>query len=125
MKRIIKTTKAPEAIGPYNQAVEHNGILFISGQIPLDPSSGNIIEGTIKEQTKQVLNNIKAILEAAGYSLSDIVKTTCYLSDMGLFSEMNKVYSGYFPANSPARATVEVSRLPKDVRIEIEAIAMH
>jgi 2-iminobutanoate/2-iminopropanoate deaminase len=124
MKRIISTEKAPAAIGPYSQAVEKNGILFISGQIPLDPASGKISGLNIVEQTQQVLKNLLAILKDAGYSITDIVKTTCYLKDMNLFSEMNAVYADVFKENPPARAAVEVSRLPKDVLIEIEAIAI-
>ena len=124
MKRIIATENAPKAIGPYSQAVEKNGILYISGQIPLDPASGDISGLNIVEQTQQVLKNLLAILKDAGYSISDIVKTTCYLKDMNLFSEMNAVYADVFKENPPARAAVEVSRLPKDVLIEIEAIAI-
>lgn len=124
MKKIIKTLHAPAAIGPYSQAIENNRMLFISGQIPLDPESGEIVGGTVKEQTKQVLINLENILKAAGYTLNDVVKSTCYLKDMGAFSEMNEVYAGFFTADPPARAAVEVSRLPKDVLIEIEAIAI-
>jgi 2-iminobutanoate/2-iminopropanoate deaminase len=124
MKRIVTTEKAPAAIGPYSQAVEKNGILYISGQIPLDPASGEISGSNINEQTQQVLKNLLAILQDAGYSIEDIVKTTCYLKDMNLFSEMNAVYADVFNENQPARAAVEVSRLPKDVLIEIEAIAI-
>jgi 2-iminobutanoate/2-iminopropanoate deaminase len=122
--KIISTKAAPQAIGPYSQAVEKSGMLFISGQIPINPENGKI-EGTlIKDQTAQVLRNIEAILKAAGYTFPDIVKTTCYLSDMANFVEMNEVYSGFFSSNPPARATVEVRRLPKDVLVEIDAIAM-
>ena len=124
MKRIISTTNAPAAIGPYSQAIEVNGMLFISGQIPVDPVSGKISGSTINEQSTQVLENIKAILISAGYSTNDVVKTTCYISDMNNFADINKVYSGYFLNDPPARATVEVRRLPKDVMIEIDAIAM-
>jgi len=122
--KIISTNGAPQAIGPYSQAIEKNGMLFISGQIPINPENGKIESDSIKHQTGQVLRNMAAILNAAGYSLQDIVKTTCYLSDMGNFVEMNEVYSGFFSSNPPARATVEVSRLPKDVLIEIDGIAM-
>lgn len=125
MKRIIATDKAPAAIGPYSQAVENNGILYISGQIPLDPFSGKISGSDIKDQTEQVLNNLLAILQEAGYTRGDVIKTTCYLKDMNAFGEMNAVYSDFFTGDPPARAAVEVSRLPKDVLIEIEAIAIH
>jgi 2-iminobutanoate/2-iminopropanoate deaminase len=124
MKRIISTTNAPDAIGPYSQAIEKNGILFISGQIPIDPKTGQIIGNNIEQQAQQVLKNIMAILTEAGYAADDIVKTTCYLKDMNQFVEMNKVYATYFVDKAPARATIEVSRLPKDVLIEIDAIAI-
>ncbi len=124
MKRIIHTTEAPVAIGPYSQAVESNGILFISGQIPLDPKSGKITGNTIKEQTKQVLTNLSGILKSAGYSITQVVKTTCYMKDLNSFSEMNEIYAEFFNSQPPARAAVEVSRLPKDVLIEIEAVAV-
>jgi 2-iminobutanoate/2-iminopropanoate deaminase len=124
MKKIIHTLEAPSAIGPYSQAVEHQGMLFVSGQIPLNPDTGNIEGDTIKPQTMQVLKNIESILKAAGYSMKDVVKTTCYLSEMIYFPEMNEVYAEFFQAAPPARATVEVARLPKDVLIEIEAIAI-
>ncbi|MGD2035198.1 MAG: RidA family protein [Bacteroidales bacterium] len=122
MKKIIRSSHAPEAIGPYSQAVENNGMLFVSGQIPLD-ADGNLTGKTIDEQTTRVLKNLLGILTDAGYSLKDVVRTTCYLSDMDLFGEMNKVYAEFFRNDPPARATVEVSRLPKNVLIEIEAIA--
>jgi 2-iminobutanoate/2-iminopropanoate deaminase len=124
MKRIIKTDKAPAAIGPYSQAVEVQGILYISGQIPIDPQTGLVTGSTMSMQTRQVLTNLEAILQQAGYALADVVKTTCFLSDMDLFAEMNAVYAEVFKENPPARATVEVSRLPRDVGIEIEAIAI-
>jgi 2-iminobutanoate/2-iminopropanoate deaminase len=124
MKRIISTTKAPLAIGPYSQAVEKNNILFISGQIPVNPENGQIESTSIKIQTVRVLKSIEAILESAGYTLQDIVKTTCYITDMGNFIEMNEAYAEFFGNNPPARATVEVSRLPKDVLIEIDGIAI-
>jgi 2-iminobutanoate/2-iminopropanoate deaminase len=124
MKKKITTTNAPAAIGPYSQAIEKNGMLFISGQIPINPISGEISGKTIGEQSQQVLENINAILTTAGYTINDIVKTTCYLSDMNNFAEMNKVYAVYFNYEAPARATVGVSRLPKDVLVEIDAIAM-
>lgn len=124
MKKIISTDKAPQAIGPYSQAVEVNGMLFISGQIPMDPTTGKIVEGGIKEQTEQVLKNIGAILEAAGYSFSDVVKSTVFLKDMNDFAGMNEVYSRYYSENPPARAAFEVARLPLDVLVEIETIAI-
>jgi 2-iminobutanoate/2-iminopropanoate deaminase len=122
--KIISTPNAPLAIGPYSQAIEKNGILFISGQIPVNPSNGKIESNSIRDQTAQVLRNIEAITEAAGYSLNDIVKTTCYITDMRNFAEMNEVYASVFSNNPPARATVEVNKLPKDVLIEIDGIAI-
>lgn len=123
MKRIISTPLAPAAIGPYSQAVEVNGLLFVSGQIPLDPVSGQISGTDITAQTEQVLKNIGSILEAAGYSYGDVVKTTCLLADMNHFSEMNEVYSRYFVERQPARAAFAVAKLPRAVLIEIEVIA--
>ena len=124
MKKIISTSKAPSAIGPYSQAVEANGMLFISGQIPIVPDTGKIIEGSIKEQTQQVFRNIEAILNEAGYSFKDVVKSTCLLSDIADFKAMNEVYSGYFPDNKPARAAFAVKSLPMGALIEIESIAI-
>jgi len=124
MKKIISTSKAPSAIGPYSQAVEANGMLFISGQIPIVPDTGKIIEGSIKEQTQQVFRNIDAILNEAGYSFKDVVKSTCLLSDIADFKAMNEVYSGYFPDNKPARAAFAVKSLPMGALIEIESIAI-
>lgn len=123
MKKIIHTIEAPKAIGPYSQAVEANGFLFISGQIPINPETGTVIEGGIKEQTEQVMKNIGKILEAAGYGYEDVIKSTCLLSDMAHFSEMNEVYGKYYPENSPARAAYGVVKLPLGVLIEIETIA--
>jgi 2-iminobutanoate/2-iminopropanoate deaminase len=123
MKKIVSTDRAPKAIGPYSQAVVANGFVYVSGQIPLDPATGQIVAGGIAEQTAQVFENIKNVLEAAGSSLDQAVKTTVYLKDMGDFSPMNEVYARYFPANPPARATVEAARLPRDVGIEIDCIA--
>jgi len=123
MKRIIATEKAPRAIGPYSQAVAHNGLLYLSGQIALDPATGQVIEGDVAAQTERVLENLKAVLEAAGSSLGRVLKTTVYLKDLGEFARMNEVYGRYFPENPPARATVEVARLPRDARVEIEAVA--
>ena len=124
MKKIINTNQAPGAIGPYSQAVEVNNALYISGQIPIDPGNGEVVKGGIKEQTKQVLNNINAILLAAGYNSSNVVKTTCILSDMNNFKEMNEVYKTFFTDEFPARAAYEVSKLPLNVLIEIVTIAV-
>lgn len=123
MKRIIQTTKAPAAIGPYSQAVEAGGMLFVSGQIPLNPVTMKIVEGGIAEQTEQVLKNIGAILKEAGYSFSDVVKSTCLLSDMANFKAMNEVYARFYPENAPARAAYAVKELPMGVLVEIETIA--
>ncbi|MDI3527352.1 MAG: 2-iminobutanoate/2-iminopropanoate deaminase [Tenuifilum sp.] len=123
-KKVICTEKAPKAVGPYSQAVEANGMVFISGQIPIDPESGKIVKGGIKEQTEQVLKNIGAILAEAGLDYSNVVKTTCLLSDMDNFAAMNEVYSKYFSEEKPARAAFGVARLPLDVMIEIECIAV-
>src|SRR6202051_1207894 len=123
MKQIIATENAPKAIGPYSQAVVSNGFAFLSGQIPLDPSTGQVIDGDIAAQTQRVLENLKAVLEACGSSLDKVVKTTVYLKDMDEFARMNEVYARYFPENPPARATVEAARLPRDVRVEIDCIA--
>ena len=123
-KNIIKTDNAPKAIGPYSQAVEANGFVFVSGQIPLDPKTGNVVDGDIREQTKRVMENGKAILAAAGCAMSSVVRSTIYLKDIGDFASVNEVYGGYFSVDPPARATVEVSRLPKDVTVEIDFIAV-
>jgi 2-iminobutanoate/2-iminopropanoate deaminase len=123
MQRIIATERAPRAIGPYSQAVAHNGLLYLSGQIALDPATGLLIEGDVAAQTERVLENLKAVLEAAGSSLGRVLKTTVYLKDLGEFVRMNEVYGRYFPENPPARATVEVARLPREARVEIEAVA--
>ncbi|HUS86585.1 MAG TPA: RidA family protein [Bacteroidales bacterium] len=124
MKRVIQTLNAPAAVGPYSQAVEINGSLFIAGQIPINPESGKIEETSIKGQTRQVMKNIEAILAEAGYSFSDVVKSTCLLDDMSLFKEMNEVYAEYYPENQPARAAFAVKGLPLGALIEIETIAM-
>ena len=124
MKKIISTNQAPSAVGPYSQAVEANGILFISGQIPIDPSTGSINVEDISLQTEQVLKNIGAILEEAGYSYSHVVKCTCLLDDMANFKAMNEVYARYFTSEQPARAAFGVVSLPLGVKIEIEAIAI-
>lgn len=124
MKRIIETQNAPRAIGPYSQAVEVNGTLYISGQVPLVPETMKVTEGGIKEQTEQVMKNIGAILETAGYSYSDVVKSTCLLSEMGNFAAMNEVYGKYYTEDQPARAAFAVKDLPLGVLIEIETIAV-
>jgi 2-iminobutanoate/2-iminopropanoate deaminase len=124
MREVISTPNAPQAIGPYSQAIRANGFIFVSGQIPLDPSSGQIVPGGIAEQTARVLSSLAAVLEAAGSGMDKAVKTTVYLKDMGEFAAMNEVYAKFFPQSAPARATVEVARLPKDVRVEIDLIAL-
>jgi 2-iminobutanoate/2-iminopropanoate deaminase len=124
MKKIIHTSKAPGAVGPYSQAVEKNGILYISGQIPVDPATGEVVEGGITEQTMQVMRNIGAILKEAGYDFSDVVKSTCLLTDMDNFKAMNEVYALSYPENPPARAAYGVVRLPLGVLVEIETIAI-
>lgn len=124
MKKIISTDKAPKAIGPYSQAVEVNGTLYISGQIPIDPAIGKVINGDIKEQTEQVMKNIGAILEAAGLNYSNVVKSTCLLSDMDNFSAMNEIYGRYYTNDMPARAAYGVVKLPLGALIEIETIAV-
>jgi 2-iminobutanoate/2-iminopropanoate deaminase len=123
VKKIIATDQAPKAIGPYSQAIVHNGLAFLSGQIPTDPSTGQMIEGGIEAQTEQVLKNLAAVLAACGSSMEQVLKTTVFLKDMGEFAKMNEVYGRYFGSNPPARATVEAARLPRDVKVEIEAIA--
>jgi endoribonuclease L-PSP, putative len=124
MKRIISTDQAPAAIGPYSQAIEVNGTLYISGQIPIDPTTGKIIEGGVKEQTLQVLKNIGAILNAAGYDYKDVVKSTCLLANMDDFKDVNEIYAGFYTENPPARAAYGVVRLPLEALIEIETIAV-
>lgn len=124
MKSIISTGKAPQAIGPYSQAVEVNGTLYISGQVPLDPETMEVVEGGIKEQTLQVMKNIGAILDEAGYTFSDVVKSTCLLSNMANFREMNEVYGSFYTENPPARAAFAVKELPMEVLIEIETVAV-
>lgn len=124
MKKIISTKEAPAAIGPYSQAVEVNGTLYISGQIPIDPATGKLIEGGIKEQTELVLKNIGAILKAAGYGYTNVVKSTCLLANMDNFKDMNEVYAKYYGENPPARAAYGVVKLPFGALIEIETIAV-
>ena len=123
MKKIVNTDYAPKAIGPYSQAIETNGMLFISGQVPIAPETGKIVEGGIKEQTEQVMLNIKAILNEAGYTFEQVVKSTCLLSNMDNFAAMNEVYAKYYPENPPARAAYGVVKLPLGVLVEIETIA--
>ena len=123
MREPLSTPNAPAAIGPYSQAIRAGDFLFVSGQIPLDPSTGTLIQGDIAEQTHRVLRNLAAILEAAGASFHHVVKTTVYLADMSEFAAMNEIYGTYFPAPAPARATVQAARLPRDVRVEIDLIA--
>ena len=124
MKRIIKTTDAPAAVGPYSQAVEINGTLYIAGQVPVNPATGKLVTGDIKEQTRQVMLNIGAILKEAGYSYGDVVKSTCLLTDMADFADMNGVYAEFYPENQPARAAFAVKGLPLGAGIEIETIAV-
>lgn len=123
-KQIINTLKAPLPIGPYSQAVKAGDLLFVSGQIPIDPSTNNLVDGSIKEETHQVMKNLKAILEEANISFEHIVKTTIFLSDMGLFTEVNEVYGSYFKGAYPARETVAVKGLPKNVQVEISVVAV-
>lgn len=123
MKKIISTTDAPKAIGPYSQAIRSGNMLFTSGQIAINPSTNEMIAGDIKAQTEQVMKNLEGILKAAGMSFANVIKTTVFLADMKKFAEMNSVYAKYFPENPPARATVQVAKLPKDAEIEIELIA--
>ena len=123
MKKAIATPKAPAAIGPYSQAIQIGDLLFVSGQVPIDPSTGAIVEGDIKAQAQQSLNNLKAILNAAGTNMGAVVKTTVFLADMNDFAAMNEVYAQFFQEPFPARSAVQVARLPKDAKVEIEAIA--
>ena len=123
MKTIINTNHAPAPIGPYSQAVMVNGMLYVSGQVPINPTTGEVINGSIQEETKQVMENLKAILEAAGMDFTHVVKTTIFLEDMDNFKHVNEIYGSYFTRDFPARETVEVSRLPKDVNVEISVIA--
>lgn len=125
MKReVISTTDAPGAIGPYSQAIGIEGLVFCSGQIPLDPATGEIVAGGIEEQTRQVMANIRAVLTAAGSGFEHVVKSTIFLADMNDFASVNGIYGEYFPSNPPARSTVQVARLPRDVRVEVEVIAI-
>ena len=124
MKQIIHTNNAPQAIGPYSQAVMANGTLYVSGQIPVVPATGAIVSDKVEDQARQVMENVKAVVEAAGLTLDNVVKTTVFIKNMDDFAVINGIYSEYFKENSPARACVEVARLPKDVLIEMEAIAV-
>lgn len=124
MKEIVSTENAPGAIGPYSQAVKTGNIVFCSGQIPIDPATGEFVSNDVAEQTEQVLKNLSAVLEAAGTGLNNVVKTTVFLADMNDFTAMNEVYAKYFSDNKPARATVQAARLPRDARVEIECIAV-
>jgi 2-iminobutanoate/2-iminopropanoate deaminase len=124
VRQIIQTEKAPQAIGPYSQAVVAGGFVFTSGQIPLDPLTGEFVAGGIAEQTEQVLRNLSQVLEAAGTGLDRVVKTTVYLADMSDFAAMNEVYGRHFQATPPARSTVQAARLPRDARVEIDVIAL-
>ncbi|MEJ2282564.1 MAG: RidA family protein [Desulfobacterales bacterium] len=122
MKKIVSTDKAPAAIGPYSQAIQFSGLLFVSGQVALDPETGEFVDGGIEEQTAQVLKNLRAIIEEGGMSLEDVLKCSCFLKNMDDFVTFNSVYDQYFGANPPARETVEVARLPKDALVEVSAI---
>ena len=124
MREIVSTDKAPGAIGPYSQAIKTGGMIFCSGQIPIDPVTGEFVSNDIAEQTEQVLKNLSAVLEAGGANLGNVVKTTVFLSDMSDFAAMNEVYGRYFSENKPARATVQAARLPRDAKVEIECIAI-
>jgi 2-iminobutanoate/2-iminopropanoate deaminase len=123
MRKIVSTEKAPKAIGPYSQAVVSNGVAYLSGQIPNDPATGQLVEGDIAAQTERVLQNLKAVLEACGASLDSVLKVSVFLKDMADFPKMNEVYARYFTTNPPARSTVQAAKLPRDVSVEIDAIA--
>jgi 2-iminobutanoate/2-iminopropanoate deaminase len=123
-KKVIQTEKAPKAIGPYSQAIQARNLLFLSGQIPLDPKTGELVKGDIRQQTQQVLKNIKGVLESQKLGMDNVVKMTIFLRDMGNFNQVNEVYATYFPSSPPARSTVGVAKLPKDANIEIEAVAL-
>jgi 2-iminobutanoate/2-iminopropanoate deaminase len=123
-KQIVSTSGAPAAIGPYSQAVRANGFVFLSGQIPLDPASGKMIEGGIEEQTRRVMANLGAVLEAAGSSFERVVRTTIYLVDLADFTKVNEIYGAHFPKDPPARATVQVAALPRGAKIEVDLVAL-
>lgn len=122
-KQIIHTSEAPQALGPYSQAVRVGNLIFTAGQIPLDPASGNVVEGDIVAQTRRVMENLSAVLRASGASFAEVVKTTIFLADLGHFSKMNEVYGSYFTSEPPARSTVQVGALPRGVLVEIDMIA--
>jgi 2-iminobutanoate/2-iminopropanoate deaminase len=123
-KKVIQTDKAPKAIGPYSQAIRAGNLLFLSGQIPIDPKTGELIGEDIRQQTQRALENIKGLLESQGLGMGDVIKVTIFLRDMGNFNQVNEVYATYFSSSPPARSTVEVARLPRNAEIEIEAIAL-
>jgi 2-iminobutanoate/2-iminopropanoate deaminase len=123
-KKVVSSARAPQAVGPYSQAIGIHGMLFVSGQIPIDPTTGALLPGDIREQTHQVMNNLRAILEEADQSLSDVVKTTIYLKDMGDFAVVNEAYGSFFPDTPPARACIEAARLPKETTIMVDCIAV-
>jgi len=123
-KKVIQTEKAPKAIGPYSQAIQAGPFVFLSGQIPINPGTGELIGGDIRQQARQVLENLKQILESQGLAMQDVVKTTIFLKDMEHFHQVNEIYATYFPTSPPARSTIEIARLPRNVDIEIEAIAL-
>jgi 2-iminobutanoate/2-iminopropanoate deaminase len=124
MNEVVSTDKAPGAIGPYSQAIKANGMVFCSGQIPIDPATGDFVSDDIAEQTEQVFRNLSSVLEAAGCGLGSVVKTTVFLADMSDFAAMNEIYAKYFTENKPARATVQAAKLPRDAKVEIECIAV-
>ena len=124
MKKVIQTDKAPKAIGPYSQAIQAGNMIFLSGQIPIDPKTGELTGGGIRQQTQQVLENIKGLLESQRLGMEDVIKVTIFLKDMGNFNQVNEVYAAYFSSSPPARSTVEVAKLSRNVEIEIEAIAL-
>jgi 2-iminobutanoate/2-iminopropanoate deaminase len=123
-KHVIETSSAPAAVGPYSQAIVSGGLVFTAGQIPLDPATGELTGTTVAEQTERVLANLRAVLEAAGSGMDQVVKTTVFLTDLATFQEMNAVYATYFPDRPPARSTIQISALPKGARVEIEAVAV-
>lgn len=122
MKEVVETTDAPQPLGPYSQAIVHSGILYVSGQGPVDVQTGKVIRGTMEQEARAALGNLRAIAEAAGYSLEGVLKTTCFLADMEDFAEFNRAYAEFFPEAPPARTTLQAARLPADIKVEIEAI---
>lgn len=124
MIKVINTDKSPAAIGPYSQGIKVDNLIFVSGQLPVDPKTGEVVEGTVKDRTARVIENLKSILEEAGATLDNVVKTTIFIKNMDDFGQINEVYASYFTGTKPARACVEVARLPKDVDVEMEAIAV-